>query len=128
MVPLLDTMIAENGVAGAYAPGTRGVAHAGRADHLGRPGRPGHVGRPGVPGTEELLADSLDSVDAQIVALVRRRTALSAALRELGRTGGRPAVGLAHENRVIRRYGHEFGPHGSSLGHLLVRMATVRTG
>ncbi|MFI8824475.1 hypothetical protein [Streptomyces sp. NPDC053431] len=104
MVRMLDTMLAETGVRGPGAPRV-----------------------PRVAGTEELLADSLDAVDDQIIALIARRNAFSSALRDVRQAARRPSADLTHENRVIRRYGTELGPQGGALGHLLVRMAGTRT-
>ncbi|GAB7108607.1 hypothetical protein JCM4814A_69210 [Streptomyces phaeofaciens JCM 4814] len=77
----------------------------------------------GLPG----LADGLDSLDDQIIALLLRRAELARGHRSARRTAGLPASELTWENRVLARYGARLGRPGTGIGRAVLALTEQDT-
>jgi chorismate mutase len=79
------------------------------------------------PANIEMLRQEIDRLDAEILAAVKRRAAVS---QEIGKarmaTGGTRLV-HSREMQVIERYS-ELGPEGKDLAMLLLRLGRGRLG
>ncbi|MFD3532752.1 chorismate mutase [Streptomyces sp. NPDC058664] len=75
--------------------------------------------------TDALAEDghqTVSELDEAIIDLVRRRTALCGELAALRRAAGGPAIELARENAVLRRYREALGREGTSMAMLLIEL------
>ncbi|EME65778.1 putative chorismate mutase [Rhodococcus ruber BKS 20-38] len=81
------------------------------------------VAEPGTTDSEppRLRAD-IDSLDTEILAVVRRRVALERRIGQLRVGTGAPRVTHAHDMSVIRRYAAELGEDGTALALVLLRL------
>ncbi|MGC9497334.1 chorismate mutase [Streptomyces sp. WG7] len=79
-----------------------------------------------MPRAMDGVADGLHAhvveLDAAIIELVRRRTEICAQLAARRRAAGVPAIELARENAVLRRYGEALGRPGVPLAMCLTEL------
>jgi chorismate mutase len=73
------------------------------------------------------LRTEIDDLDAEILRLVQRRTAVSQAIGVARRAAGGPRVVHGREMAVLDRY-RELGPEGHELAMLLLRLGRGRLG
>ena len=73
------------------------------------------------------LRTEIDYLDAEILRLVQRRTAVSQAIGVARRAAGGPRVVHGREMAVLDRY-RELGPEGHELAMLLLRLGRGRLG
>jgi chorismate mutase len=73
------------------------------------------------------LRHEIDYLDAEILRLVQRRTAVSKAIGKARRAAGGPRVVHGREMAVLDRY-RELGPEGHELAMLLLRLGRGRLG
>lgn len=73
------------------------------------------------------LRTEIDYLDAEILRLVQRRTAVSKAIGSARRAAGGPRVVHGREMAVLDRY-RELGPEGHELAMLLLRLGRGRLG
>ncbi|MGY1732064.1 chorismate mutase [Geodermatophilus sp. SYSU D01045] len=72
------------------------------------------------------LRGEIDACDAELIALVQRRLAVSQQIGELRRSTGGTRLSLAREQQVIDRFRAALGPDGAALGMLLLRQGRGR--
>ncbi|MGH3935059.1 MAG: chorismate mutase [Pseudonocardiaceae bacterium] len=73
------------------------------------------------------LRTEIDDLDAEILRLVQRRTAVSRAIGSARRAAGGPRIVHGREMAVLDRY-RELGAEGHELAMLLLRMGRGRLG
>ena len=73
------------------------------------------------------LRTEIDYLDAEILRLVQRRTAVSQAIGNARRAAGGPRVVHGREMAVLNRY-RELGDEGPELAMLLLRLGRGRLG
>ena len=84
---------------------------------------------PTTPADDERIAElrgRIDDCDAEIIALVQRRLAVSREIGELRRAAGGPRLLLAREQRGLARFQAALGPDGAALGMMLLRQGRGR--
>jgi chorismate mutase len=74
----------------------------------------------------DALRGQIDECDAQIIALVQRRVAISQEIGALRTAAGGMRLSLAREQRVIDRFRAALGADGATLGMLLLRQGRGR--
>ena len=74
-----------------------------------------------------VLRTEIDYLDAEILRLVQRRTAVSQAIGHARRAAGGPRVVHGREMAVLNRY-RELGTEGYELAMLLLRLGRGRLG
>ncbi|UOY01117.1 chorismate mutase [Blastococcus sp. PRF04-17] len=83
-----------------------------------------------VTGTEaERIGDlrtAIDACDAEIIALVQRRLALSKEIGALRTASGGTRLSLSREKQVLARFQDALGPEGAALGLMLLRQGRGR--
>jgi chorismate mutase len=67
------------------------------------------------------LRDEIDSCDAQIIALVQRRLAISQEIGSIRASSGGTRLSLSREAEVLNRFRLALGPDGAALGMMLLR-------
>ena len=67
------------------------------------------------------LRGQIDQCDAELIALVQRRLAVSQEIGELRRAAGGTRLSLAREKQVLARFSAALGRDGAALGMLLLR-------
>ena len=72
------------------------------------------------------LRRQIDDCDAEIIALVQRRLAVSREIGELRRAAGGTRLSLAREQQVLARFQAALGPDGAALGMMLLRQGRGR--
>ncbi|MGY1832571.1 chorismate mutase [Geodermatophilus sp. SYSU D01180] len=72
------------------------------------------------------LRGEIDACDAELIALVQRRLAVSQEIGELRRSTGGTRLSLSREQQVIDRFRTALGPDGAALGMLLLRQGRGR--
>ena len=72
------------------------------------------------------LREAIDSCDAEIIALVQRRLAISREIGSLRAASGGTRLSLSREQQVLSRFGNALGPDGAALGMLLLRQGRGR--
>jgi chorismate mutase len=75
----------------------------------------------------DALRTEIDYLDAEILGLVQRRTAVSQAIGNARRAAGGPRVVHGREMAVLDRY-RELGKEGQDLAMLLLRLGRGRLG
>jgi chorismate mutase len=75
-----------------------------------------------VPGGRERI----DAIDAELVALIRRRMAVSAEIQAARMADGGRRVDLRRETEVIGRYTRELGRPGTSVAMALLELGRGR--
>jgi chorismate mutase len=84
---------------------------------------------PTTPAADErisALRGQIDDCDAEIIALVQRRLAVSREIGELRRAAGGTRLSLAREQQVLARFQAALGPDGAALGMMLLRQGRGR--
>ncbi|HTJ70820.1 MAG TPA: chorismate mutase [Actinospica sp.] len=76
----------------------------------------------GVPGGRERI----DAIDAEIIALIQRRTAVSAEIQAARMTDGGRRLDLRRETEVIGRYTRPLGRPGTSVAMALLELGRGR--
>ncbi len=79
---------------------------------------------PTTPTADERIAElrgQIDQCDADLIALVQRRLAVSQEIGELRRAAGGTRLSLAREKQVLARFSAALGRDGAALGMLLLR-------
>lgn len=72
------------------------------------------------------LRSAIDACDAEIIALVRRRLAISQEIGSLRAASGGTRLSLSREKQVLTRFGDALGPDGAALGLMLLRQGRGR--
>jgi chorismate mutase len=72
------------------------------------------------------LRSEIDSCDAEIIALVQRRLAISQEIGALRAAAGGTRLSLAREAEVLNRFRVALGPDGAALGMMLLRQGRGR--
>ncbi len=72
------------------------------------------------------LRGQIDECDAEIIALVQRRLAVSQQIGELRRAAGGTRLSLAREQQVLARFQTALGRDGAALGMMLLRQGRGR--
>jgi chorismate mutase len=83
-----------------------------------------------VPTITEVAAgrEMLDSLDAQIRALLQERIAVSKQVQGLRRSQGEPGIQHQRENEVIGRYVDELGDPGADIALAVLQLCRGRLG
>jgi len=84
---------------------------------------------PTTPAADERIAElrrRIDDCDAEIIALVQRRLAVSREIGELRRSAGGTRLSLSREQQVLARFQTALGPDGAALGMMLLRQGRGR--
>lgn len=76
----------------------------------------------GVPGGRERI----DAIDAELIALIRRRMAVSAEIQAARMSDGGRRLDLRRETEVIGRYTRELGRPGTSVAMALLELGRGR--
>jgi chorismate mutase len=81
-----------------------------------------------VPADERIaeLRQGIDDCDAEIIALVQRRLAISQEIGALRASSGGTRLSLAREAEVLNRFRLALGPDGAALGMMLLRQGRGR--
>ncbi len=72
------------------------------------------------------LRQAIDTCDAEIIALVQRRLAISQEIGSLRAASGGTRLSLSREKQVLARFGDALGPDGAALGMMLLRQGRGR--
>ena len=72
------------------------------------------------------LREEIDACDADIIALVQRRLAISQEIGALRASTGGTRLSLAREAEVLNRFRLALGPDGAALGMMLLRQGRGR--
>ncbi len=72
------------------------------------------------------LRVEIDDCDAELIALLQRRLAVSQEIGELRRATGGTRLSLSREQQVLSRFRAALGPDGAALGMLLLRQGRGR--
>jgi chorismate mutase len=67
------------------------------------------------------LRAQIDACDAEIIALVERRLAISQQIGALRSASGGTRLNLSREQQVLDRFRAALGPDGAALGMMLLR-------
>jgi chorismate mutase len=67
------------------------------------------------------LRSEIDACDAEIIALVQRRLAISQEIGAVRAASGGTRLNLAREQHVLARFRSALGPDGAALGMMLLR-------
>ena len=73
------------------------------------------------------LREEIDSLDTQILELIKRRSEVSQRIGAIRRAEGGPRIVLSREQAVLARF-RDLGPEGRELGMLLLRLGRGRLG
>jgi chorismate mutase len=82
-----------------------------------------------VPAAPDITAlrEEIDSLDGQILTLIKRRSEVSQQIGAIRRAEGGPKIVLSREQAVLARF-RDLGPEGRELGMLLLRLGRGRLG
>ena len=72
------------------------------------------------------LRTEIDACDAEIIALVQRRLAISQEIGALRAASGGTRLSLSREQQVLARFGEALGADGAALGMMLLRQGRGR--
>jgi chorismate mutase len=72
------------------------------------------------------LRSEIDACDAEIIALVQRRLAISQEIGSIRAASGGTRLSLSREKQVLDRFGSALGSEGAALGMLLLRQGRGR--
>jgi chorismate mutase len=75
----------------------------------------------------DTLRLEIDSIDAELVRLIQRRTAISNAIGTARKSLGGPRIVYSREMAILERF-RELGPAGTDLGMMLLSMGRGRLG
>jgi chorismate mutase len=84
---------------------------------------------PTTPAADERIAElrtQIDDCDAEIIALVQRRLAVSQEIGELRCASGGTRLSLSREQQVLSRFQAALGRDGAALGMMLLRQGRGR--
>ena len=73
------------------------------------------------------LRVEIDAIDAELVRLIQRRTAISNAIGAARKTLGGPRIVYSREMAILERF-RSLGPAGTDLGMLLLAMGRGKLG
>jgi chorismate mutase len=73
------------------------------------------------------LRVEIDTLDEQILQLIKRRSEVSQRIGAIRRAEGGPRIVLSREQAVLARF-RDLGPEGRELGMLLLRLGRGRLG
>ena len=72
------------------------------------------------------LREAIDTCDAEIIALVQRRLAISREIGALRSASGGTRLNLSREQQVLARFEAALGADGAALGMMLLRQGRGR--
>ncbi len=72
------------------------------------------------------LRDEIDACDAEIIALVQRRLAISQQIGNVRAASGGTRLNLSREQQILSRFRTALGRDGAALGMLLLRQGRGR--
>jgi chorismate mutase len=72
------------------------------------------------------LRNEIDACDAEIIALVQRRLAISQEIGSIRAASGGTRLSLSREKQVLDRFGAALGAEGAPLAMLLLRQGRGR--
>ncbi|MBW8765547.1 MAG: chorismate mutase [Geodermatophilales bacterium] len=72
------------------------------------------------------LRSQIDACDAEIIALVQRRLAISKEIGAIRAASGGTRLSLSREQQVLDRFRAALGPDGAALGMMLLRQGRGR--
>ncbi len=75
----------------------------------------------------DALRLEIDAIDAELVRLIQRRTAISGAIGTARKSLGGPRIVYSREMAILERF-RELGPSGTDLGMMLLSMGRGRLG
>ncbi len=75
----------------------------------------------------EVLRLEIDAIDAELVRLIQRRTAISGAIGTARKSLGGPRIVYSREMAILDRF-RTLGPAGTDLGLMLLSMGRGRLG
>ena len=75
----------------------------------------------------DVLRTEIDEIDAELVRLILRRTAVSQAIGAARRSLGGPKIVYSREMAVLQRF-RDLGPAGTDLGMMLLAMGRGKLG
>jgi chorismate mutase len=75
----------------------------------------------------EALRLQIDAIDAELVRLIQRRTAISHAIGTARKSLGGPRIVYSREMAILERF-RSLGPSGTDLGMMLLSMGRGRLG
>jgi chorismate mutase len=75
----------------------------------------------------DVLRLEIDAIDAELVRLIQRRTAISGAIGTARKSLGGPRIVYSREMAILERF-RELGPSGTDLGMMLLSMGRGRLG
>lgn len=75
----------------------------------------------------ESLRLEIDQIDAELVRLIQRRTAISHAIGTARKSLGGPRIVYSREMAILERF-RDLGPAGTDLGMMLLSMGRGRLG
>lgn len=75
----------------------------------------------------DILRLEIDAVDAELVRLIKRRSAISHAIGTARKSLGGPRIVYSREMAILERF-RELGPAGTDLGMMLLAMGRGRLG
>lgn len=75
----------------------------------------------------DVLRLEIDAVDAELVRLIKRRSAISHAIGTARKSLGGPRIVYSREMAILERF-RELGPAGTDLGMMLLAMGRGRLG
>lgn len=104
---------------GTAAGATTGATASGATGAAGASGTSDDAAE-GTPSIDEMRVE-IDAIDAELVRLIQRRTALSHAIGAARRSQGGPRIVYSREIQVLDRF-RELGPAGTELGMLLLSL------
>lgn len=125
----MSTMTAQHPSAGAEAPDEDDRASSATADRAlpvaedSAPDAPAasDAAASEPPATIEEMRLEIDAIDAELVRLIQRRTALSHAIGAARQSQGGTRIVYSREIQVLERF-RELGPAGTDLGMLLLSL------
>lgn len=86
-----------------------------------------HVEVPADQAGIDLLREEIDVIDAELLRLIKRRTALSGAIGQARAAIGGTRVVYSREMAILDRF-RDLGPAGTDLGMLLLSLGRGRLG
>lgn len=120
MKALTDTRtkaMSQPGESGPWQPG----------DGVPVPGSDEMIVVPTDEGGIDVLRGEIDAIDADILHLIQRRSAISHAIGAARRAEGGPRIVISREMAILDRFA-DLGPSGAELGMLLLNLGRGRLG
>ena len=104
-----------------------GALDGSSAGHLATPATAPEIDVPGDQAGIDVLRVEIDEIDAELLRLIQRRTALSQAIGSARKAFGGPRIVYSREMAILERF-RALGPAGTDLGMLLLSMGRGRLG